>query len=149
MFSVRWLCCLVGLTLFVTMPGCGGSRGYNGPKGNLAGKVTVAGKPVSEGGTVQFQHESGYATSARIGAGGSYAITGARVGAYKVAVFPVGAKASSQQETDPDKLNQMIAAGTYEGDTASDEVPAKYQSVDTSGLTADVAEGDGTKDFQL
>lgn len=126
--------------------GCSGgdSREY----GSLSGIVTLNGKPAPAGTMVtMINPENGAATSAQVRADGAYNFPRAQVGKYNVGFVPQGKETVA--ETDPDKLNEMINAGTYKEPDAEIIIPDKYKTPESSGLTVSVNLGDNSHDFNL
>jgi hypothetical protein len=114
--------------------GCGGPAADD-PLA-VSGTVTHAGRPVAEG-VVQFaESATGRGAEAAIGPDGRYT---ARLpaGTYQVAVLP------PTVESDP---NAGLPNPTFK---KVKDIPEKYRSAATSGLTAVVAAGRTTHDFAL
>jgi hypothetical protein len=111
--------------LLILVAGCGRS-GY----GQVEGKVTFKGQPLV-GAVIFFVPERGPAAAGAIGDDGSYRLLtkrpgdGAVVGRCKVAVV----------SSDP--VNKPLP------------IPTKYLDAETSGLTAEVKEGQNTIDFEV
>lgn len=134
-------CCFalaVAALAFVT--GCGES---NPTTGAVTGKVTYKGKPVSNG-LIQFVPQGdGNAATGEITPDGTYELTtyvkgdGARPGSYKVSVqvFPTEEEGAG------------LPGAEFAG--KKPPIPPKYNSADTSGLSADVKEGENKLDFDL
>lgn len=121
--------------LLAASAGCGGK----GAVAKVSGKVTVGGQPVT-GAMINFiSPETGLAASDELDAGGAYDIqTGLTPGTYKVFVVPASA---ADQPPMPGKPPPKPSEST---------VPPKYRSDATSGLTAELQEGDNpNKDFAL
>lgn len=113
--------------MLVVAVGCGGSDQLE--TATVTGTVTLDGKPV-QGGHVSFIPQRGRAGNGLIDTSGSFALTtyspgdGATVGPHKVAVFVTDGKPSGGDI-----------------DTVS-LAPVRYQSAETSGLTAEVKAGE-------
>ena len=121
--------------LLLTLAGCGGK----GPIAKVSGKVTVGGQPVT-GAMINFiSPETGVAASNNLDASGAYSIQmGLKPGTYKVFVVPTS---SADQPPMPGKPPPKASES---------KVPLKYRSDATSGLTAELKEGDNpNKDFAL
>ncbi len=122
-------------SLLAALVGCGGK----GPVAKVSGKGAVGGQPVT-GAMINFiSAETGVAASDDLDAGGAYDIqAGLRPGTYKVCVVP---SASADQPPMPGKPPPK---------PSESKVPPKYRSDATSGLTAELQEGDNpNKDFAL
>jgi hypothetical protein len=129
----------VGISLaFLSVAGCGGSAA------SVEGTVTLDGQPVEGGpdlyGTVSFFPTGGGAPAVGIiQSSGSYVVeTGSREGLapgkYAVAV----------------SIKKIHPAATPEGLTRPERIsPIKYSKPMESGLTAEVAPGGNTFDFDL
>jgi len=135
-FRNSWNVCLLVAACFVTV-GCGGSN--LPPTGTVTGTVAVDGQPI-EGASVEFIPTSGRPSVGLTDATGKYELLitndekGALVGSHKV------------------RITTLINPVTSEGDGPTVEgrkemLPAKYH--DESELTAEVAGGSNTIDFDL
>jgi hypothetical protein len=117
--------------LALALVGCGRT---GPPIGSVSGKVTLNGKPVTNA-DICFASPEGYGASARLSANGEFRLgsqygPGIPLGKYRVSIVP------RRSETGPSPF-----APTPSGPKASKtpgEVPAKYQNMETSGLTANV-----------
>jgi hypothetical protein len=100
----------------------------------VGGKVTLNDAPVSAG-TVLFMTDDAHGDSVELSSDGTYSLQ-LRPGSYKVSVSP------------PPELDPMgdAGAGAAEGSKA---IPKKYHDFGTSGLTAEVSDGDSTVDLPL
>src|SRR5262245_55000331 len=120
---IRCMIPLAGLLVFVA--GCGRS-GY----GQVEGKVAFKGQPLAEA-VIFFVPERGPAAAGAIGDDGSYRLLtkrpgdGAVIGRCKVAIV----------STDP--VNKPLP------------IPKKYFDAETSGLIAEVKEGQNIIDFEI
>ena len=103
----------------------------------VQGTVIYNGKPLPYG-TVSFQPEAGLPAIGTIQSDGSFTLTtystgdGAIIGSHKVAVIATEADAGTAPPIDP---NAEMPAPKF-------VIPAKYTSYSTSGLTAEVMEGE-------
>lgn len=120
--------------------GCGGSTGNN-PDFAVSGKVTFAGEAVTEGIVVFELADQGAAINAALGVEGAYTVTtppgGMPAGSYKVSIQPVPVEMPTDADAEPPPPNDPA------------NIPEKYRSAETSGLTADVKAGDNTFDFEM
>lgn len=109
--------------------------------GSVTGRVTLDGKPVTAGIVTVGSDDGVTRVSAEIGPDGRYAIIGAPVGRVRVAVATAGHRETAPEPgaADPQpRRNPRFVA-----------VPAKYESTDTSELTATVGPGRTDHDIEL
>ncbi len=121
------------------LAGCG--RGM--PMGQVSGRVTFEGNPVTEAQLV-FQPERGPAASGLLDADGRYRLSthapgdGAVQGLHRVTIVPAEAGVQLQ----PGQPPAPPSAPKF-------NLPNEYLRPETSGLTADVKAGSNTFDFAL
>jgi hypothetical protein len=113
-------------------------------RGRVFGKVTFQGQAVSEGTVVFGNNEKGVHMTARLKPDGSYEIimaqgVGLPVGKYRVRVCPPMQLAPLE----PDTASPAAAVKLYAN------IPEKYRSLETSGLTLTVKEGENPFDIAL
>jgi hypothetical protein len=130
-------CVLLSMLIF----GCssGTTYTYDGPTGEVTGKVTFKGSPVSVG-QVNFQSTHG-AASGEIEEDGTYTLTylgrsGIPVGDFLVYVTPPRTESTEAQEEVPSTVSHPM-------------IPEKYQMASTSGLKFSVKEGANTYDIAM
>jgi hypothetical protein len=133
-FRIRSVVACLLLFSSVVCFGCGS----NAPIGTVQGKVTLNGQPINGGRVVMVGEQPPVELAASIEADGSYKMRsyesdGLPPGRYKVAV-------SSQGIADGDEI--ALAGSPAPPEPAGPKIPRKYESVETSGLTADVKPGD-------
>ena len=119
--------------------GCSGE-----PLGQITGKVTLQGTPVTTGSVVFENIEQGISVNAPLEPDGSYTVktykrNGLPPGKYQIAISPRG--------FNHDGETQIIIRPTTV--TASPSIPKKYHTVDTSGLAKEVQVGENTFNFNL
>jgi len=135
----RW--CRLGAPLIVAAVLQTGCTGAATPVGAVSGKVTLDGKPLSEG-EINFMTPTGFGASASI-QNGVYTLArsqfgqGIPPGDYLVAIGPVI------------KMGADPLAKTSDTQSSPDAIPDKYRNPETSGLTAKVVEGTTNIDFKL
>ncbi|MDB5339875.1 MAG: hypothetical protein JWN70_5494 [Planctomycetaceae bacterium] len=135
MFSSRWSWG-AWMIMVCVLAGCGGGTK---PIQSVSGKVTLDGKPVTEG-IVNFVSAGGFAASAPI-KDGAYSIarsqfgSGIPLGDYKVAV-------ESAPPPDPLAKSSQAASNPV-------QIPKKYRDPGSSGLTAKVEKASKPFDFAL
>lgn len=133
-FSGRWS--WVVMSLVCMLAGCGTAKQ---PLQSVSGKVTLDGKPVTEG-IVNFVSAGGFAASSTI-KDGSFSISrsqfgnGIPLGDYKVAV---------ESAPPPDPLAKSPSAAV-----SPVKIPHKYRDPASSGLTAKVEKTWKASDFAL
>jgi hypothetical protein len=109
--------------------GCGPNRVQRADRAAVTGTVTYMGKPVS-GGIVTFTSASNGATAdCMLKSNGKFAVGDVPQGEVKVTIDPESIK--------PELGSRYV------------QLPAKYLSAQTSGLSFDVKPGDNTADFDL
>jgi len=154
--SWKFFVCLAALAFLV---GCA-DKGADVGTTAVTGTVTLDGQPV-EGAGVSFSPKSadGRAAAGKTDASGRFSLTtvtsgdGAMPGSYAVAVSKTsggGSAAPVLTPQDPASMSEeeraAFMASVQESQKASaeikDELPAKYKSAATSGLTAEVKQGE-------
>lgn len=130
----------LGLLVSLAVGGCGGSTTYtyDGPTGQVSGKVTYKGQPVTEG-QIIFQTIHGGAVG-QLGEGGAYSLSfkgqpAIPVGQHKVSIKPPKGPPVVGEDAPVTVKHPMI--------------PDQYQLTSTSDLTASVKEGENTLDFDM
>jgi hemoglobin len=106
--------------------------------GNVSGKVTYLGKPLT-GGQVGMHSAAGKTYSAAIKEDGSFSLKSVPVGTYKVTVMTQPAAPGAP------RLPPAPPGGAAKGVA----IPVKYSTANTSGLTYEVSEGEQTFDIDL
>jgi hypothetical protein len=139
----------IGIVCLALLSGCGSKLPETAP---VVGKVTMNGKPVSSG-TIMFCPEKGRAATGQIGPDGTYSLTtfkpgdGALLGKHRVTIESVsGTRIQSFQELE--KLDRE-QGGQTPITAVKWLVPKGYSQFDTTPLTAEVAPGKNTLDFNL
>lgn len=125
------LCGLAAVALGL-LTGCGDSGEYN-PTGEVTGKVSVKGQPLTAG-RINFVSDRGVGASGALKPDGTYTLEGALpVGTYSVFItFDIS---PAQRGTAAENVLKTV--------------PEKYQAQATSGLTADLEEGRTEVNFDL
>ncbi|MDI9445306.1 MAG: carboxypeptidase-like regulatory domain-containing protein [Planctomycetota bacterium] len=114
---------------------CGGCGSSEPPTGQVAGKVTYQGEPVTKGVVTFVNSETGIGASSELDSSGAYRIESVRAGDYQVAIQPPSAPS-------PEEMAEGAKA-------EKSPIPAKYHDPQASGLTATVNEGANTADFDV
>jgi hypothetical protein len=128
----------------VALLACGAGCGEETPPyGTVAGRVTLAGKPVSEGSVVFSSPETGVARMANLDPDGqfivrSFDLPGLPVGEYGVAISPHRVSSGEFRPVEP------AAAGL-----GMVIVPQRYREPETSGLVRQVEIGENKFDIPL
>ena len=111
--------------------GCGGS---DVKIGAVSGKVTYRGQPVSEGVVSFIDAQAGTGAEATLSSDGTFSVEtpegGLPVGTYGVSVSPPVYLDSSDPRTPPVQVQKKVK-----------DIPEKYRSHYSSGLSATVNEG--------
>ncbi len=133
--------------LLLALAGCGTG------KAEVTGKVTHHGKPVTWG-TVIVQGPDGMPQSGAIQPDGTYLVQGVAAGPAKVGVISrdPGVRAGGRgRRVDKGDAGGQQTAVTYPAVDRSKwfPLPEKYESPDTSGLTAILAPGANAHDIDL
>jgi hypothetical protein len=115
------------------------------PLGQVEGRVTLDGRPVTDAAVVFENREAGVSVTAELDADGRYRVEtydrdGLPPGTYQVAVRPGTAY------TGEAPLAAEPGPGSGGGNA---DVPEKYRRTDTSGLSAEVELGKNELDFEL
>ena len=128
---------LVGLLVCLCLAGCGGGSTRDLPRGQVKGKVTYKGEPLTQG-SVVFMHPSGDTAAGVLGPDGTYTAEVA-IGENKVLV----------QSREPEQFNETAAKGTPKGMPGRSRIPERYSRFETSNLTLDVKEGENPFNLEL
>lgn len=129
-FTARWVFFLSIAAPIACLPGCSGGR----PTGSVSGTVTLGGAPLTAGLVLFSNQAKGVGVTAELDQSGMYEIQSIAAGEYQVAIEPPPPPA-------PHEMDQARVP--------RDNVPPKYQDLQTSGLTAIVEPGANTVDFAL
>lgn len=143
-------CCLP-LCLLVLAVGCKGTRKAV-EHVDVSGRVLYNGKPLP-GGQVTFVTADGFASTGIIDEKGNYTIN-APAGDVRISVdnrmldkpmrsSPIPKEAQGKGAGRPDEGDPTPVKGTYK------EIPSKYYTPDTSGLTYKVTKGESTHDIEV
>ena len=129
----RFFAAIFLLTVF----GCSSEE----PRGTVSGTVLLNGVPLSEG-TIYFEHHSkGVALTGQIKSDGSFKLAshqgaGLVVGSYQVAISPEAMLMSA------DEIPLVGKNPRKPNDVKKSPLPEKYFKTSTSGLVAEIKEGD-------
>lgn len=131
-------CRALVLVVGFTAVGWAGCR--SGPAtGEVRGKVTFRGKPVTEGTVTLFDPKTGAVAEAQLGQDGSFAVPGkVVVGEYIVMITPAIYMDNSDPKTPPSPMEKKAP-----------NIPAKYRNQTLSPLRADVKEGPNNFEFDM
>lgn len=137
------ICWIVG-GLLALLPGCS-DRGIS--HGEVSGKVTLRGQPMTVG-SIHFHQVNGTLVRvANLEPDGSYVVRaydslGLPVGAYRVAVSPL----PTSQTDDEVPIGTPLDSAPYQ---AASSIPEKYLSPETSGIQLNVVEGKNQLNVEL
>jgi len=128
----RHALCAMAVVALGLLTGCGDSGEYN-PTGDVTGKVSVKGQPLTAE-RINFVSDKGVGASSALKPDGTYTLEGALpVGTYSVFItFDIS---PAQRGTAAENVLKTV--------------PEKYQAQATSGLTADLEEGRTEVNFDL
>jgi|GEM_PF-620984 len=129
---------LLMLVSVALISGCGGDpRGI--ARGDITGEVTFEGAPVTEGSVNFFSDKTGIAAGAKLDEKGSFTIPdGIEVGSYIISITP-----PYEEEEPPGLSTEEKTKKEYP------DIPAKYRSGETSGLKAEVKNGENHFEFKM
>jgi hypothetical protein len=142
------------LGLLAVLAGCGGQNKIN-RGGEVNGKVTINNKPVTAGRVLLVSADGIHSASGALRGDGTYTVKEPPMGECKIAVetaqfkgaprptTPRGGKA--RQNSSPG----MVLPDSSEVGLAYVAIPAKYEKVDTSGLSYTVPKGNSSHDLPL
>jgi hypothetical protein len=133
------LCFIGGFALaflaVVLVAGCGSSDPL--ARYTVSGKVSFQGKPVEEG-TITFEDPAaGQSNSSPLAAGGAYSLE-LPAGDFRVSVSPPLVETKAGPDSPPDMVPKNVK-----------NIPKKYRVGETSQLSAKVAPGALSFDFEL
>jgi hypothetical protein len=136
---VRWASFSIGAALatFVLSGPVGCSRGP--ATGEVSGKVTYKGSPVTEGSVTFLNPTEGGAAEAQIEKDGSYKVGGVVVGEYLVEIKPLW----HVVDTDPGKSPPAPM------EKPAPNIPKKYRMQGTTPLKASVKQGPNEINFEM
>ncbi|WP_417385876.1 hypothetical protein [Gimesia sp.] len=129
--------CLLMLFCAVCLTGCG-SGVTETPRGDISGTVTFQETPVTEGTVNFFSGKTGIAAGAKLDEEGHFSIPdGIEIGSYMISITPPYVEEPpglSSVESKPREFKN---------------IPAKYRTGETSGLTAEVKSGENHYEFKM
>jgi hypothetical protein len=147
--------------LLASTIGCGGGSDHL-PRGQVTGKVTLNGEPVSAA-TILFRPETGRAGRGKVENGvivdaSTYGGNdGIVLGSHKIAVQPIPEVApvtTSRMDESPISGKSVQPLPSYAKDMSQPkakpvDIPAKYQDPDRSGLTAEITDDGNELSLEL
>jgi hypothetical protein len=113
------------------------------PTGEVYGKVTYNGKPVTAGNVKFYPEAGGEPVGTSLAPDGTYRATGVPVGRCKVAIETLSFKGHISGP--PPNMAKMVNAPQPK----YVEIPRKYEEPTTSGLTIEVEKGQKPWDIEL
>ncbi len=129
---------MLQLSVLIGLVGCG-PGGL--PTGNVSGRVTQAGAPLTVGTVTLLNEQMGIGASAQLDAAGAYRMESVRTGDYLVAIQPAAVPLTE----DALPLAEREAGAWKKPFT----VPDKYRDPQTSGFTTSVSRGENTANFDV
>ncbi len=143
MARLRFRACASILLLAGLATGCG-----SGTKGTVSGTVTVGGQPLANG-LITFVSQAGNRDSFSAAViNGSYTTAEIPVGPTKITIASRGVNPAEAPVKETGAGDNMPTKRPQKKATSL-EVPSKYGSVDTSGLSHEVVKGANAKNFEL
>ena len=144
---------LTGLLVVSVLVGCGSKGdGYSGPRGSVAGTITIDGSPLKSGCQVVFVSDKGYMASGPVGEGGTYKLSyphgGIPAVEYKVQLSAPAVSAPAQP-VDPTKMAESLKLSKKSGGANEAPFPPKYLSASSSKMSFTVKDGENKADFAL
>ncbi len=137
--AMSFCCCLL-------LAGCGGGL----PMGQVTGKVTLDGNPVTSG-VVHFVPKKGPAATGPLDENGQYRLTtpgkglGAVMGTHTIYLTPTSDEAHMEGFSQADYESGKLAPE----EPPQPFLPNRYLNLSSSGLQREVAAGSQEHDFQL
>lgn len=151
-----WWAALPLVAAVVSAIGCGGpADGYSGPRGTVAGRLTLDGAPLPAGCQVLFMAKrGGFLATGTVGEDGRYTLDyrvrqGLPVGDYLVQLARPETQTPAASGTADIGLPPPNIAELLKAWEASLPFPQRYQSTSTSGLEFAVKPGANAADFDL
>ncbi|MBI3465937.1 MAG: carboxypeptidase regulatory-like domain-containing protein [Planctomycetes bacterium] len=139
--TIRRICAVLlpAIAVTIVLAGCGGS---DKKIGAVSGKVTYRGQPVSEGSVSLVDTTAGEGAEATLNRDGTFKIEtpegGLPPGTYAVSISPPIYEDSSDPKTPPVMVQKKVK-----------NIPEKYRSHFTSGLSATVKEGPNEVNLEM
>jgi hypothetical protein len=134
------------LLLLSVLPGCGSDRAETAL---VTGRVTIDGRPVTEG-RITFYPGKGRSATGSLAADGTYSLTtweegdGAVLGKHQVTI-----KATHSSGAAPSSFEQELQGGGPAAASIEWLVPPTFAQRTTTPLSEEVVEGANTIDFEL
>ena len=148
---------LLAIFIILPMTGCGAADPLN-RNGTLNGKVTIDGAPVTAGNILFASEDGQWTVGGPLRGDGTYSVKEPPLGTVKVAIQTE----MYRHRLAPTKYDGVAPAGGQlpgsGGMVLPDpkvrgliykEIPAKYESIETSGLSCVVTKGHQEQDFAL
>jgi hypothetical protein len=148
---------LLALLLLLPLAGCGRGDPLN-RGGTLSGKVTINGEPVTAGNILLVSEDGAWTGTAPLRGEGTFTVNEPPLGTVKVAIqtelyrdrtapenkYPAGKPGAKLPGSGGMKLPDPSVRGLV-----YTEIPAKYEKIESSGLTCVVTKGHQQHDFPL
>jgi len=147
---------LLALLLLLPLAGCGGSDPLN-RGGTLHGKVTIDGAPVTAGDVLVVSEDGAWSVASPLRGDGTFTVKEPPLGPVKVAVqteryrdrpLPTKYPAAKAGAQSSGSAGMTLPDPSVRG-LVYKEIPARYEKIETSGLTCVVQKGDQQQDFAL
>jgi len=139
--------------------GCGESAPAKEAQAEVSGSITFQDSPVTLDSSIVFYCQEKTATAAgKVDSLGKYQLTagnpnlGIPVGRYQVMIRPPAPVAASTDPNSEEYKKMMMSTGgaaTKVKQEGTKDIPAQFQSFDTSGIVLELKAGPNTFDFAL
>lgn len=134
--------CLTTLAVLI-IAGCGKKTA---PTGSVAGRVTYASQPVTQG-TVVFENRTeGQFRAATLDSNGQYQLPEVRLGEYNVSVQPPAPELPNESSGTPAQIRAKMATVKV---IDPKDIPRPFRAFETTPLKRSVESGANTFDFDL
>jgi len=145
---LRSLACLS--VIFFPLMGCSGSKGPE--TGEITGKVTLDGKPVTAGRVRIVAADDTNSASGPIAEDGTYKVVGGPVGtSVKIAVQTKDSQFTMGPPSKPPKegAGSLEHLQTKQPNTLYVKTPDRYEQIESSGITTQIPSGKGPHQFDI
>lgn len=132
---------VTSLAFVAACGGCGPKAGLNVPTGTVAGKVTLAGQPLTNASITFFGEGLGDTGSGILQSDGTYTLKYGNGFSVPAGDYRVAITSARPQQAPPDPNDLMANPDKY---AQNESIPVKYRDPQTSGMIAVVKAGSNT-----